>query len=106
MPRALRMTRRAISPLLATNTDPNTVDRVLLLIEAAGQALACHFGQGFDDAGVVFGGGVQAQAFQGGGAAVTVGGAADEVVERVDRADDPAADRRLGVVAPAGPALA
>src|SRR5215469_13768413 len=142
----VRMTRRAISPRLATSTDSIIVfparlrgafeappsllarrcrsslvsrggaaplrlaDGSLLkpaggLLQTAGQALRGDLGQRLDDPRVVLDRGVQAQPLQRRGAAVPVGGSADQVVEGVGGADDPAAYRRLGVMPPVRPAL-
>src|SRR5713101_4630730 len=99
---AVLITRRAISPRLATRTDSGTPGS----LQAAHQPLPRDLAERLDHAGVVLAGGIQAQPLQRGRRAVPVGGPAHEIVEGVHRPDDLAADRRLGLVPAAWPVLA
>src|SRR5690349_24953915 len=99
--RAVARTRRAISPRLATSTEFSTRAGYYGLTPPPPGDL----GQCLNHLGVVLGRGVQAQPFERRHRPAGLGGRADQVVEGVGGADDPAADRRLMVLAAPGPAL-
>src|SRR5215831_19599167 len=93
--RAVRMIRRAISPRLAIRTESNTQAAYGTPLRPEHRTPAHQPAQRLDHLWVVFGRGVQLQPLHRGRGAAWLYRAADEVVERVGRADDAAAQRRL-----------
>src|ERR1039458_7621182 len=99
--RTVLMTRRAISPRLATSTDSSTPGS----LQAPRAWPSRDLAERLDHAGVVLGGSFEAQSLQRRRGPVPVGGAAHKIIEGVRCADDPAADRRLPGMPAGGAAL-
>src|SRR5262252_7318927 len=93
--RAVRTIRRAISPRLAIRTESNTQAAYGTRLRSEHRPSAHQPAQRLDHPRVVFGRGVQPQPLHRGRGAAWLYRAADEVVERVGRADDAAAERWL-----------
>src|SRR5215510_7707752 len=93
--RAVRMMRRAISPRLAIRTESNTQAAYGTPLRPEHRPPVHQPAHRLDHLRVVLGRGVEPQPLHRGRGAAWLYRAADEVVERVGRADDAAAQRRL-----------